>query len=374
VKKSQEKDMQWKIWTIWTVLVAAGLGLASGAQAERKTENVILITLDGLRWQEVFGGLDDSLNNKGQGVDDPKALKEEYALDGAEARRETLMPFFWDVLAKEGQVFGDPARKSSVTVTNTRKFSYPGYNEILTGAPDRRVSSNAKKYNENVTVLEWLNNKPTYQGRVAVFGSWDVFPYIINDTRSGIPVNAGWMDLDVVRDPEAKERINRLQRDTPHYWAGVRFDLYTHIGALEYLKVKKPRVLYVAYGETDDWAHDRKYDMYIESAHRSDAFIREMWDTVQGMPEYAGKTSLVVAADHGRGDTAKDWTEHNAKIESAALIWIAVMGPDTPAAGAVKRKQVTQGQVAATVAALLGEDFNAENPKAAPPLPGVLGN
>ena len=30
---------------------------------EKKTENIIIITIDGFRWQEVFGGADDSLIN-----------------------------------------------------------------------------------------------------------------------------------------------------------------------------------------------------------------------------------------------------------------------------------------------------------------------
>ena len=364
--------MTFRNFVVLAGLMVGVLWSSPDAYGERKTENVILISLDGLRWQEVFGGLDDRLNNKGQGVEDVRALKESFGLDSPEARREALLPFFWDVLAKEGQIFGDPSGKNSATVMNTRIFSYPGYNELLTGSVDRRISSNAKKYNENVTVLEWLNNKSAYKDSVAVFGSWDVFPYIINDERSGIPVNAGWMDLDVVGDPMEKKLINQMQRETPRYWGAVRFDLFTHRGALEYLKKKQPRVMYIAYGETDDWAHDRRYDMYIESAHRTDAYIREVWETLQSLPAYAGKTSLVVAVDHGRGDTREDWVDHSANVDGAERIWLAVMGPDTPAKGVVKRKKVTQGQVAATVAALLGEDFNADNPNAAPPLPGVL--
>ena len=77
-------------------------------------------------------------------------------------------------------------------VTNGYNFSYPGYSEILCGFADPGIDSNAKKNNTNITVLEWLTQKPGFEKSAVAFGSWDVFPFIINETRSGIPVNAGW--------------------------------------------------------------------------------------------------------------------------------------------------------------------------------------
>jgi len=351
-----------------TLISAVLCILACSNGSALETENVILITLDGLRWQELFGGADENLVHRSQGVGDVVGLAKAYLRDTPKESREVLMPFFWSVIAKEGTVYGDPDKKSEVHITNTQVFSYPGYNEILTGFADAAITSNAKKYNENVTVLEWLNKKEAYKGKVAAFGSWDVFPFIINDKRSGIPVNAGWMDLEVHSDDKQKEIINRLQRETPHFWGGVRWDNYTHQGALEYLKVKKPRVLYIAYGETDDWAHAREFDMYLDAALRSDQYIQEIWETAQSMPEYAGKTSLVITTDHGRGPVRKDWIGHGKDTDGATRIWAVVMGPDTPAAGSVKGKKHTQSQVAATVAALLGEDYHGAQPKSGAPL------
>jgi len=45
------------------------------------------------------------------------------------------------------------------------------------------------------------------------------------------------------------------------------------------------------------------------------------------------------------------------------------LGPDTPARGERENTEVTQSQVAATIAALLGEDFVAARQDAAKPLP-----
>ena len=340
----------------------------------QKTENVILITYDGLRWQELFGGLDERLLiPRAKAAKDAPALRRRFSADTPEERREKLLPFFWGTVAKEGQVYGDPSKGGQGKSTNGRFFSFPGYNEILSGYADDRITSNAKKPNPNVTVLEWLSRHDGFEGKVAAFGSWDVFPYIINTERSGIPVNAGWMDLTESPDEDFLESLNELSREIPRYWGNVRYDFFTFHGAAEYLKKHRPRVLYVAFGETDDWAHDRRYGLYLDSAWRTDDYIRRLWELIQSMPEYAGKTSLVMTTDHGRGDTSEDWTGHGADTPGSDDIWIAVMGPDTPARGVVLDAAVTQGQVAATVAALLRLDYAAAVPEAAKAIETAVG-
>ena len=337
--------------------------------AGRRTENVVLITYDGLRWQELFGGADESFIDKEfGGVREIEPTRDRFVRETAQERRETLLPFFWSTIATQGKVYGDPDQESIGRATNGMLFSYPGYNEILTGAPDPRIDSNEKRPNSNVTVLEWLHAKDAYRGRVAAFTSWDVFPYIINEQRSGIPVNAGWQPLP--HEP-AGEPLNRIADEIPHVWAGVRYDYFTFRGAEQCLKHDHPRVLYVSFGETDDWAHLRRYDLYLDSARRTDEYIRQIWQLLQSLPQYAGKTSLVLTTDHGRGETRENWISHGDEHAGSDLIWMAVLGPDT-AAGPPPAGTVTQSQVAATVAALLGEDYNTAVPEAGGPLPGAI--
>jgi hypothetical protein len=344
----------------------------SAAGPDRATQNVILVTLDGLRWQELFGGADESLINADfGGVKDVDAVRDRFWREAPEERRVALMPFFWGMIAAEGRVYGDAEQGSIARVTNGLNFSYPGYNEILTGRADPRIDSNDKIPNPNVTVLEWLHRRPEFHGRVAAFCSWDVFPFIINDERSGIPVNAGWQPLTIGPDANQLHDLNQFAAELPHNWHNVRYDYFTFRGAEEYLRQKKPRVLYVSLGETDDWAHARRYDLYLDAARRNDDYLRRLWETAQSLPEYAGKTSLVVTTDHGRGDTRESWINHGKEMPEAAPIWIAVLGPDTPR-GPPPEGVVTQSQVAATVAALLGADYHGAHPEVAPPLSGVL--
>src|SRR5262245_11147913 len=349
--------------------------LSAQAASTLKTRNVLVITFDGLRWQEVFTGADAALINKEYGgVANTNALREAFWRETPEARRQALLPFFWDVMARRGQLFGNTNKGSIVKVTNGRNFSYPGYNELLTGVADPRIDSNAKKPNPNTNVLEWLNQKRAYRGRVAALGAWEVFPYILNRERSGLHVRAGWEPMFLGKVDARGQVLNEFMQDITPAFEDVAYDAFVFHGAIGYLKSKKPRVLYIAFGETDDWAHDGHYDRVLNAAHHTDRFIQRLWESAQSMPEYRDKTTLVIVTDHGRGSGLKEWKDHGEKTQGSEYIWVAVMGPDTPALGERSDTPlITQGQIAASVAALLGEDYCAAFPQAARHIAELVG-
>jgi bisphosphoglycerate-independent phosphoglycerate mutase (AlkP superfamily) len=135
------------------------------------------------------------------------------------------------------------------------------------------------------------------------------------------------------------------------------------------VKTDHPRVLFVGYGETDNWAHQGRYDLVLESAHGFDHFVQQLWEEMQSMPEYRGQTTFILTTDHGRGSGLVEWKEHGVDQKGSENIWIAVMGPDTPARGERENSApVIQAQIAATVAAFLGQDFPHGVPAAAAPL------
>jgi hypothetical protein len=326
--------------------------------------SVVVVTLDGVRWQDVFGGADDRLlDKKAGGVQNLVGLNERYGGETREERRRKLAPFLWDVVAKDGRIWGNASRENVVRVSNGLNFSYPGYAELLCGVVDPKIDSNDKKPNGNVTVLEWLSKRPGFQGRVAAFCSWDVFPSILNRETCGFPVWCG--------DPlPGRDDFNAALRDTPVPWKpGSYYDVLAFIPALEHLKAKRPRVLYLALGETDEWAHLGRYDLYLDALHRADGYLRKLWETAQSIPEMKGNTALLVTTDHGRGDGGESWKSHGKDVAGAGRIWIGLLGPGVPAGGELKgRMEATQSQVAATIARLVGEDFRAAVPQAAEPL------
>ena len=342
------------------------------ATGGRRTKNVIFVMTDGLRWQEMFSGADAALLNKENGaVARPEELKKRFWRDTPEERRKALLPFVWEFMAAKGQIYGNRTAGSDAYVTNGLNFSYPGYNETLTGFPDPRINSNDKIPNPNVTVLEWLHRKPAFQGKVAAFGAWDVISAIVNGERGGFVANAGYDPLGAPMTP-AIALLNRLKVDTK-LWDVEPFDSFPFHTALEYLKTQKPRVMFLSLGETDEWAHEGRYEQYLLAANRVDAYLKELWETLQSMPEYRDSTALVFSPDHGRGEAPTGWKGHGQKLPDSKYIWMAFLGPEIKALGERKSiAPVTQNQIAATIAALLGEDYAGAVPKAGKPITEIL--
>ncbi len=331
------------------------------SHAQTKTKNIVLVTLDGMRWQEVFGGVDSILLKNKSYTKNYKNVSSRFWDNNLEKRREMLFPFLWNVVAKKGQIHGNRNAGSKVNVANPYQFSYPGYSEMLTGFVDTAVNSNDKIMNRNTNVLEFINRQKNYQGKVAVFSSWDAFPYIINKTRSGIYINS---DTDPLKfDNSNLKLINDIQFLAPQP-IDLRPDIFTYMAAREYFKAYRPKVLYIAFDETDDLAHAGEYDQYLKSAHAEDAMLADIWNIIQSDPQYKDKTTLIITCDHGRGDLIKDnWRSHGAEIKESGQTWLAVMGPDTKPTGEAKNtEQIYQKQYAATISALLGLKFTAEHP------------
>ena len=335
--------------------------------------------IDGMRWQEVFRGADPALLDTlgPESLETPKdraaLARSRYGRTTPADARQTLMPFLWKTVSTQGQLFGNRDLGSDSHVTNGLNFSYPGYSETLTGFGDPRIHSNDNIPNPNVTVFEWLNHQPDFAGHVAAFGGWEVFDGIFNKARCGFPVNASYAPFtDMPSTPELT-LINQLKAETVRIWPDEAFDPMPFHTAIEYLKSQKPRLLFIGLGETDDWAHSGSYAEYLNAAHLADGYLSQLWTQLQSMPEYAGSTTLIVLPDHGRGEGPK-WTTHGQDIPESGQTWMAFLGPDTPALGERRNSTpVTESQVAATLAALLGHDYHAAVPKSGTPIADVLG-
>jgi len=328
--------------------------LATALQASpvHKTRNVVFVMTDGLRWQEVFRGADASL------IADHDALRRAYWRESPQERRELLMPFLWRTLVKSGQIFGNRDAGSDSSVTNGFNLSYPGYSEALTGVADPRVKSNDPIPNPNQTVLEWLNQKAAYRGRVAAFAGWEVFNAILNHQQASFPMSAGYDPFAPKEMTPRLELLNQLKAEMTRTFESVPLDSIPFYTALEYLKLKKPRVLFLSLGETDEWAHEGDYARYLDAAHRVDAYLRVLWAALQQIPEYRGTTTVIFATDHGRGDGGEDWKSHGARLAESKYNWMCFLGPDTRPLGERSHvPPVTQNQIAATLAALLAEQY-----------------
>lgn len=285
------------------MLLALLLGAGLRAQQPR-SENVIVVAIDGMRWQDLFG-----------------------------AGRDTIMPFLWNVVARDGQLFGNRDRGSQMRVTNRLNFSYPGYQEMLAGYVDPRIDRNGYGPNPNATVLEWLNQKPELRGRIEAFANWITFHDILAQRSEGFFVLAGGLNGEGTIDDGELHRL-----------------------AMRHFTERKPRVLFVGYGETDAWAHSGSRQRYLAAARDADSFIADWWQVLQSLPEYRDRTTLIVTTDHGRG-RGRGWRSHGWRVRGSGETWLAIIGPHIPALGERSDTRTTTAQVAATIAAAVGHDY-----------------
>lgn len=326
---------------------------------QSSAENIFIITVDGFRWQEVFSGADSALIHDEEYTQDIELTKLFYWDSSKEERRKKLMPFFWSVIAKRGQLSGNRTYGSKVSVKNMYGFSYPGYNELLTGTADWTVNSNKKRINRNKNILELLNEKERFKGKVAAVTSWDVFPYILNEERNKLPVNSGYEMIDEPGMTGTQLMTNMVQQTAIAEKEDTRYDLLTFVTAKEYIKKNLPKVMYISLGETDEWAHHGRYDLYLQQANQFDKYIADLWYYVQTNEFYKNKTAFIITTDHGRGyRNTGSWTKHGPFTPGSKEIWMAMVGPGIEATGEIKEEsELFQKNISKLITGLLGVDL-----------------
>ena len=289
---------------------------------EEPQNRVVVIAIDGLRWQELYQG----------------------------AHRDSLMPFVWQMGRNRGAMLGNRNRKNRMEVANGIWKSYAGYSEMLCGTTDdRRIHDNRKQQNPNHSVLEMAETCPEYHGRVKAVASWDVIPYILGVKRSHLPV-----------DWQSEHRVSKQ----------VRCDSVTARHAIDVLGQEHPKLLFVEFCETDYFAHNGQWHGYLGAARRCDLFIRQLWQYCQQDEFYRGKTTFLITCDHGRGeslgahynrgevDSSASWTEHNHHVRGSNQTWLVAFGNGVQHLGEVEGgRTVYTSQVAPTVARILHMPF-----------------
>jgi hypothetical protein len=278
-------------------------------------------------------------------------------------RRSKLMPFFWETIASQGQLYGNRELGNEVNVRNNFWFSYPGRAETITGYFDPKINSNGYPDNPNTNIFEFVEKQKGYGGKVATFASWGAVSRIVNRNRNKMPFINPYEKVEGTNLTEAQKLANELQDFIPKYYGEEeRWDMNTYAIAKSYILARHPKMVYIDFGDLDVLAHDGRYDFYLEGAYATDQMIGSLWNDMQKDPFYKNKTTFVICPDHGRGN-GRSWTSHGESAAGSGDTWLAVIGPDTPAIGEVKTKtRIYQDQFAQTMAHLLGFEFKAEHP------------
>jgi hypothetical protein len=270
--------------------------VAAAAAPSLPAGPVILVTIDGARWQEVFEGSDTELSHA------PRRASRE------------LVPNL-DRLAREnGAAVGAPGR-GLIRATGPNFVSLPGYTEILTGRAPIGCQDNTCA---TVAVPTLLDEAHASGAKVAAFGSWEMLDRAVSSRPGSFVVSCG-RNGDAKVDP----------------WPGsgdFRPDRMTAKLALGYLEREQPDVLYVGLGEPDEYGHHGDYAGYLRALTAADAFVGDLTAALGRMGQRGADTHLFVTADHGR---ARDFASHGGGSPESSRVWLVASGPSIVARGQV---------------------------------------
>lgn len=287
------------------------------------TQNVVLVSIDGVRWQEVFHGVDADLA-KSKGV------------PATEVRTaEALMPNLHQRIIANGVAIG-PSGTPMLSPYNA--LSLPGYIELMSGRSDSPCDSNKCPQVSHNTIIDQVRKLPQVkQSDVVVVSSWEMIERAATRQPYAIEMSLGrhyGLLRDKLRvDEDARNALDRGEKAGPFPGhEDYRPDRFTSTLALSVLKAKKPKLLYVSLGDTDEHGHRDDYASYLHSLRDFDAFLGDVCDALDEMGEYGARTTIIVTTDHGRGD---DFAPHGRARPESKRIWMAASGGSVPAQGIV---------------------------------------
>jgi hypothetical protein len=275
---------------------------AHGAQAAYKTKNVIIASMDGVRYSETFG--------------DPK--------------RE-LIPNLAK-LEKEGTLF---TQIFNTGVTITRQ----GHSTIATGTWQTVPLSGPRQ--TMPPVWEYARNELGWAPK----DCWVIF-------GKGFYSYAAYSSFPTYGAKFAPSFISNIGE------ANHADDEKVLAQAVKVMGTDKPRLMFLNFGVTDHTAHSNKWEVYTDAIRHCDRMIAKLWEEAQSTPGYQDQTTLFFTTDHGRhndkaGQLQGGFASHGDKCEGCQHIFLLVVGPDTKR-GAVVDRRVLQIDIAPTAAELLG--------------------
>jgi hypothetical protein len=298
--------------------------VAPAREAVAPSTVVILVVLDGIRWQDIFQGPDLSI------------ARRQWML-GKLPKPAQMMPVIYRRLFSEGVAIG--GKGAAFSASGPVFVSLPGYMEIMTGHPQKGCTTNGCDPIAEPTIADEVRASPgTLPEEVAVISSWEQIDRAAAQDTSRIVVSAGrhgGKNRAMIRDKlsEAARRTYDEGEASVPYPGGYDYrpDRFTAPVALSYLAQARPRFLFIGLGDGDEYGHGNDYARYLDSLRFADAFFGDLFKQLDEMGDYGKGATVLVTADHGR---AKDFKNHGKAPESARS-WLLAAGSGIAARGSI---------------------------------------
>jgi hypothetical protein len=293
---------------------------AAPATSARGTQ-VVLLALDGVRYEDVFGGVDAEL-----------AARQHLPPQLVVSARE-LMPNLHALMHEHGAALGAPGVGAPISASGPEYVSLPGYAEMLTGRRLTGCLDNGCNGTKSASIVDELAQARS-SASSAVIASWpDIERVAASSDRVAVSTgrHAGRTRTLFERTPAAQAALRRAEGEAP--WPGLddfRRDRFTADLALAYLEEARPELLFIGLGEPDEFAHQGNYAGYLDSLRHADERIGQLATLLAARAATGVRTALFVTADHGR---ARNFRDHGGKHPESARVWLVASGSAIGARG-----------------------------------------
>ncbi len=138
-----------------------------------------------------------------------------------------------------------------------------------------------------------------------------------------------------LRSDAAREFLERQYAAWKSATGTTSHDAFLTDCALAAMREFAPDVMLVAMGEID-CAHYGSWSRYTDAIRRTDELTWRLWQEAERLPEYRGRTLMLVLPDHGRqmeepGGTGfihhSDFYKNENADESCRRVWMLALGP-----------------------------------------------
>jgi hypothetical protein len=328
-------------------LLPAPTPAALSLPQQPRPRTVVVIVIDGARWQEIVSGTDRALAKI-------HALPESALRDGPQ-----LVPTLHGIIENGGAAVGAPEHGAPIAASGPAFVSVPGYIEIFSGRPPAADCLNNRcrwrgERNLLDQIAEGSRGRPS---DVAVFASWPGMLRTVSPDSRDVLVSAGrkgGKNLNpLLDDPEAAQLYARGARAGGYPGKGdYRPDRHTAELALYHLRRHRPRFMLLSLGDADKFGHANMYGRYLEALHESDKVVAQTARVLDELGAQGWPSTLLVTADHGRDRRCR---EHGGRYPESARAWLIARGTGIVDQGYVSAPRPRRlADIAPTLRALLG--------------------
>ncbi len=306
----------------------------------KRDDIVVLVTIDGVRWQEVLQGIDRTLGRN---------LPLSY---GAMRSAQGLMPNLHELAQTQGVLIGSDS--APMVASSPSTVSLPGYSEIFSGQIPTCANNDCPPTTDRTLLDDWLEYDSHAQ--LAVISSWSRIARVAAKDMARLTVSSGQsVQYNAERFCENAAELcltyHAGRNISP--WPGVedyRPDIATSELALAFLREKRPQFLFIGLGDTDEHAHRGDYRNYIEALHMADATLAAAARWLKEQENLGHRTLLVCTADHGRSHTFR----HHGAAPEAARVWALFAGSAVAARKVNLTTTARLADIAPTIRSVVG--------------------